>query len=130
MNPDIVRLAHGEIGGPIIVGRVRSVVASRYGAEENWVWLSKQTLQKQLLHHPEITLDYYEDLEWLFRHGEVVEDYQPGRFHVFAGQGVQSIQTRMKACLKVVSGNRRIMMVSLHAVRARDYRRLLRRSKK
>jgi hypothetical protein len=130
MNPDIVRMAQREIDGPIMVGRVRAVVATRFNANSTSVWFSSDSLAKQIRHHREITLDVYNDLEWLLRHGEFVSDRRPNCFHIIQGDRQVGKENRWKACLKVVPRDKRIFLLSLHKIDPSSYRRLIRNSKK
>jgi len=56
----------GEIPGPIVVGRVSREHARQVGALHTHVWLSRDTLLKQLSRHRVIPLSVYEDLNWVF----------------------------------------------------------------
>jgi len=38
-----------------------------------WVCISFDTLKKQFAHHPDLSVDFYEDLDWLFLSSEVVK---------------------------------------------------------
>jgi hypothetical protein len=129
MNPDAFRLANGEIDGPIWVGRVSTRVASQVGASDTAVWLSRDTLLKQLHNHPEFGLEIYGNLDWLIRLGEFVADRRPGCFLLFSGPNADT-QRRTKAALKVVRPSAKIMLLSVHTVRPRDYERYAKHSPK
>lgn len=128
MNPDIARLAHREIPGPIVVGRLRPGVAKSFGADTNWVWMSFDTLRKQLAHHREHPLDFYSDLDWLLLKGEALSDPRPNCFTVILPLGDGN--RLFKATLKVVKANKRVMLLSLHKISRSDYKRIVRRAAK
>ena len=128
MNPDIARLANREIDGPITVGRIRSGVAKAYGTDENWVWLSIETLRKQLLHHRELKLDFYQDLDWLLSYGEILPDQKNHCLSVI--HRIDDGSPLFKATVKVIRANKRLMLLSVHRISNSDYKRLVRRAAK
>jgi hypothetical protein len=128
MNPQIARLAHGEIPGPIRVGRVRSGVTKLIFASSSSVWLSFDTLRKQLAHHPELTLDFYDDLEWLLLDGEVILDRRERCLSIVKAVDDQPKARLFKATIKCVRSNGFMMLLSVHKIRHGDYKRLLKRT--
>jgi hypothetical protein len=128
MNPEIARLASGEVCGPITIGRAHRQVSVLLGATDLYVWLSFDTLKKQLSHHSELSLDFYENLEWLLRHGEVEPDGRPDCVFITATTG--DGQRSYAAKVKVVRRNSRLMLLSVHRVRPRDIRRMRRKAQK
>lgn len=129
MNPEITRLAAGELAMPIRVGRVPHTAAKRYLAESRWVYLSRETLLKQLSHHPDIELGAYENLAHRLERSEIVANRRDNCFIAFWSDAKSGNSRRWKATMKVVAGNRRIMLMSLHLTRPNDYRRILKRAK-
>lgn len=131
MNPDIARFAHGEIFGPICIGRIRSGLTRNIGADSNLVWLSFDTLRKQLAHHPELALDFYEDLDWLLHDGEAIADRRDRCLNIVRTlHDVGGRQRWYKATIKSIRSNGRIMLLSVHKIGPADYKRLVRNSKK
>ncbi len=124
MNPKILRLLHGEVIGPVTVGSVRSGIASGRGAADNNVWLSRDTLMKQLRHHPDLLPEFYEDLGWLLLYGHAL--FAEKCFYI-VGAFEPDSPNLFKATLKVVRANRRIMLLSVHRIRESDFRRLARK---
>ncbi|QBY02080.1 hypothetical protein E2K80_16165 [Rhodophyticola sp. CCM32] len=61
-----------------------SVVRNTLEARSDWVWLSKETLVKQLVKHPEIKLTDYENLEWALATTNIIRDTRPNRLHLIA----------------------------------------------
>jgi hypothetical protein len=130
MTPNIFRLAHDEITGPITVGRVRSSFATSMGAGDNHVWLSFETLRKQLGHHADLRIEFYEDLSWLLSEGCFLPDRRANCFLVVSTLSPAPGGLIFKATLKVVKANGRIMLLSVHRIGASDIRRLLKRAGK
>lgn len=126
-NPEIVRLAHGEIPGPIHVGRIPRVWADQLGASTCWVKFSFFNLCKQAGKHQDVELGFYEDIDWILEHGEVIFDPKDNVLH-FVGDTRAVCGHRTKVTVKATRGRSELFMTSAHRLRERDYNRLKRKA--
>ena len=121
-----MRLACGEIDMPIRIGRIPKTIAHLYQSDGRWLYLSRPTLLKQLSHHPEILPGFYEELDWLFASCEHIPNRRANCFHLVSN----GAEHRWKVTIKVIPSNQRLLTLSIHELRDRDYNRLIKRAKK
>lgn len=126
-NPGIIRLATGEVEGPIHVGRIPRNWADRLGVSDRWVKLSYHTLGKQVARHGDIELGYYDDIDWVLEHGEVITDPKPHVLH-FVGDTAEVYGYRTKVTVKATRSQNQLYMTSAHKLRDRDYKRYKRKA--
>jgi len=126
LNPEIVRMLLGEIEGPITVGRLSTAAAIILEAKSSWVWLSKETLVKQLTKHPELSLSDYVDMSWVLQTGEIVKDRQVNRLHFLASTHFHKKPRMHKVTVKVAKNSERAFLISAHWVRPRSAEKLKR----
>jgi hypothetical protein len=122
---DLHRLATGLTGEPLRIGRIGSALSRRLGAYTTVVWLSHQTMTKQLLRHPDLQLQDYLFVDHILRTGAVF----PGRGGSLAfihappdRDGLLSFKVVVK-----VTGDGELYMTTFHRLRAAEVRRAFRR---
>ncbi|WP_284260518.1 hypothetical protein [Roseicyclus amphidinii] len=130
-QPEILRLVTGERHEPVIVGRVPKAYAAQVGALHTHVWLSRETLLKQLARHPDIPLATYENLDWVLSSSMIYGDRRAGRFHLVAPvERLGSQPKHFKVTIKNVRNSERLFLLSAHDLRSSSLRKLIAASEK
>lgn len=126
-TPEVVKLANGEIAGPIMVGRTSEAVARALTVPQRWVWLTRDTLSKQLSRHPEMPIGTYEDMSWVLESRMVIPDPRAGRLHLIATAQTDELRY-FKCTIKHTQNSERLFLLSAHMLRPRSFNRLVKRA--
>ena len=127
---EFFRLATGEIPGPIRAGRISPLVQSALEAKTGVVWLSKDSIDKVFVKHSIARRGinpsaYYEHIEDTIFYG------QPFRFHGNRIGLVRDLRDldgrRFQVRIKVTTDQQELYLLNFHALRERDWRRMIRR---
>ena len=109
--------------GTITIGRMPEAVRAAIGAHSDEVFLSADTMEKQLHRHPEMTVDDYLLAPLLLAMPDVVVA-QPGQRVVLLRAGAKVL----RAAVKTTEDRLESYLVSLHYMDAGGVRRFLRRA--
>ena len=123
---EFFRLATGEIPGPIIVGRVPGNVQRALDAPTRTVFLSRDTLEKQMTRHGELTLSgYYDYMLDALQHGKA---FRMPNWRVSLVLDLRYIrERRFNIVVKSTETHDELYAISFHPLRGRDWDRILRK---
>jgi hypothetical protein len=116
-HPDIVRLALGEIDGPIDICSVPASVAVALGSSARRVWLSRATIEKQFRHHPEFRVHHVDDFDWMIANGEPYLHHKGGVVYFICSYRTE-FQHRYKITVKATKRRHQLWLTSAHPCRS------------
>lgn len=127
MNIDhFLRLACGE-GTSTYIGCLPGQLHLAIGASSNAVFITAETLRKQMAHHGDFPIEFFEFLPWMMDNGEPIFDARPNVLHLVSDCS-DLLGHRGKVTVKATRGGHLILVTSVHALRTRDFRRMKRKA--
>ncbi|MDU7523450.1 MAG: phage minor head protein [Roseomonas mucosa] len=111
--------------GNLPLGGLAPDVQAAIGARTDQVLLSRDTVVKQLAHHPDLTVDEYASVASILAHPEMVLQEPAKRRHASL---VRVIGAMHHVVVKATQDGREVYLVSFFRIRPADLARLLRRS--
>ena len=127
-TPDHIRLAMGEIDGPVRIAALSVESARKIGANTRSVLLSKHNLKKQFEHHPEFEIHHTEIIQWIIETGEEVLDRKSSVIH-YVANCAEIFGYSAKVTIKSTKTGNEVWFTSMHPIRDRDIKRLKRRAR-
>jgi len=118
MNPRYVQaLYEGKRRAPVRVGDLDYALCREIGATRAAVWLSYETMSKQLVRHPELGSDHYLVAPLALTYGAVFRDVGQSLMILYEDTCVFGVT--FKLALKATKAGDEIFLTSLHQMRWR-----------
>ena len=111
--------------GRLTIGRLPPVVQEAIAADAPQVLLSRETMVKQLAHHPDLTVDEYLSIAGILARPELVLQEPAKPRHASL---VRLVGAMHHVVVKATQDGRDVYLVSFYRIRPADLARLLRRS--
>ena len=119
-------LAAGEIAGPIFVGRVSSSVRRSLDATTRVVLMSRDTIEKQMKRHGQLTLSgYYDYLPDILKNGKAFRMHDRRVSLVLDIRHIHG--RRFNAVVKATSNHEELFAISFYPLREKDWNRVQRK---
>jgi hypothetical protein len=119
---EFLRLARGEITGPIRVGRVPDSVKYALDSDTSAVWLSRDTLYKQFSRHGKLDATVYEALPYTLTHGDAFR--LDGTRAGLVLDMRATTKYRFNAVVKCTKDRSEMYLISFYPLRKRDWLRI------